>query len=145
MILRFPSKTLSTRAPGITGAVFCLAIALFSLSCGKKSGTPDWDTPGTSDASTAAEVSPAAAPAATTTPTPQAEPAAASVPATTTTPEAGAEGGRLRFIAYNVENWLTMDRFVDNKPLKDSPKPDSEKQAVVSILVKQTSGLHRAV
>jgi endonuclease/exonuclease/phosphatase family metal-dependent hydrolase len=46
--------------------------------------------------------------------------------------------GRLRFIAYNVENWLTMDRYVDNKILKNSPKPESEKQAVVKLLVGNT-------
>lgn len=39
-------------------------------------------------------------------------------------------------MAYNVENWLTMDRFVDGKRVNDSPKPDSEKQAVISIIAK---------
>lgn len=41
----------------------------------------------------------------------------------------------LRFITYNVENWLTMDRYVDRKNLKGAPKPDSEKEEVVKILV----------
>jgi endonuclease/exonuclease/phosphatase family metal-dependent hydrolase len=41
----------------------------------------------------------------------------------------------LRFISYNVENWLKMDRYVDHQSLKDAPKPESEKQAVVKILV----------
>ncbi|MES2440824.1 MAG: endonuclease/exonuclease/phosphatase family protein [Verrucomicrobiota bacterium] len=44
----------------------------------------------------------------------------------------------LRFIAYNVENWLTMDRYVDGKNLKGAPKPESEKQAVVSILTRHS-------
>ncbi len=43
-----------------------------------------------------------------------------------------------RFICYNVENWLTMDRHVDRKSLKDAPKPESEKQAVISILARHT-------
>ncbi len=39
-------------------------------------------------------------------------------------------------MGYNVENWLTMDRYVDRKQLKDSPKPDSEKKAVIQLIVK---------
>jgi len=42
----------------------------------------------------------------------------------------------LRFIAYNVENWLTTDRYIDGKRQKSKGKPDSEKEAVVSILVR---------
>ena len=40
----------------------------------------------------------------------------------------------VRFIAYNVENWLTMDRVVDRKIIQKIPKPDSEKNAVIRIL-----------
>lgn len=39
-------------------------------------------------------------------------------------------------MVYNVENWLTMDRFVDRKVLTNSPKPDSEKKAVTQILAR---------
>ncbi len=42
----------------------------------------------------------------------------------------------LRFIAYNVENWLTMNRYVDRKNLKDAPKPEAEKAAVISLLAR---------
>ncbi len=42
----------------------------------------------------------------------------------------------VRFIAYNVENWLTMDRYVEGKNLKGAPKPESEKKAVVEILAR---------
>jgi endonuclease/exonuclease/phosphatase family metal-dependent hydrolase len=45
-----------------------------------------------------------------------------------------AEEGSVRFIAYNVENWLTMDRYVDGKSLKGSPKPDKEKLAIAELL-----------
>lgn len=138
MTLRFPSKPLSKHAPGITGAVFCLAIALFSLSCDKKSGTPDWDTPGGSGNNASAATAPASPAAASTAQASEAAPKVEEKTSTPAAPPSGTSSGGLRFIAYNVENWLTMDRFVDNKPLKNSPKPDSEKQAVVSILVKQT-------
>ncbi len=37
-------------------------------------------------------------------------------------------------VAYNVANWLVTDRFVDNRPVDAAPKPDDEKDAVVSII-----------
>lgn len=42
----------------------------------------------------------------------------------------------LRFMAYNVRNWLTMDRYVDGKRQKSKGKPDSEKEAIVSIIAR---------
>jgi endonuclease/exonuclease/phosphatase family metal-dependent hydrolase len=38
------------------------------------------------------------------------------------------------FASYNVENYLRMDRRVENKNLKDAPKPESEIEAVVKVL-----------
>jgi endonuclease/exonuclease/phosphatase family metal-dependent hydrolase len=113
-----------------------LALCVAMVSCGKKEGTPDWDAPG-GEAPNVSSPAPAAAPAAEPAKlatvssvageTAQATPAPAHKPAPT------AEGS-LRFIAYNVENWLTMDRYVDNQLLRDKPKPDSEKQAVIRLL-----------
>ena len=40
----------------------------------------------------------------------------------------------LRFIAYNVRNWLVSDRFVNGKPAGRKPKPDNEKAAAIAIL-----------
>jgi endonuclease/exonuclease/phosphatase family metal-dependent hydrolase len=37
---------------------------------------------------------------------------------------------------YNVENWLTMDRYVDNKQLKDAAKPDTEKKAAIELIAR---------
>ena len=131
MSLRHFPQYLVKRAPGITGAVFCVAIAAGTISCDKKNGTPDWDAPGGS--TTVAE--PGEAPQ-----KPAATPVSvATKPAETPAPDAATPSSEgLRFIAYNVENWLTMDRFVDNKPLKNSPKPVSEKNAVVNMLVKHS-------
>jgi endonuclease/exonuclease/phosphatase family metal-dependent hydrolase len=47
------------------------------------------------------------------------------------------KAGKLRFIAYNVENWLNMDRIVGRREVANQPKPDSEKSAVLRILLKQ--------
>ncbi len=111
---------LLNQAPRHLGAFF-LGISLLALAaCDKKASTPDWETP--------------AEPRAT-----QAAPAEAviqkpvSIPEQT--PELGAENG-LRFINYNVENWLTMDRYVNRQTLKGAPKPTSEKEAVVRILAR---------
>lgn len=131
MKIRQSLRALALHAPVLTGAVFCGVIAL--SSCGRKQ-SPDWDQPGSS--APTAEESAAAAPAGSgeTKSSPAVAPAPP-VPAATVTPAAETSGG-LRFIAYNVENWLTMDRFVDNRQLKDAPKPDSEKQAAISIVAK---------
>ncbi len=54
------------------------------------------------------------------------------------TPKTDNSKDELRFIAYNVENWLTMDRFTGKKMVKGVPKPEAEKNAVVKILVSNT-------
>lgn len=119
-------RCLAQRAPDSARAVFCATLALAVSGCGKKSGTPDWHGPAGSTAA-AAEIFQAAAPA----PPPAPPPVAAAV----LTPEAAPATGDLRFIAYNVENWLTMDRYVNQKPMKNAPKPAAEKQAAIQILV----------
>lgn len=36
--------------------------------------------------------------------------------------------------SYNVENWLSMDRYVDGKSTPGSPKPERERAAVVDVI-----------
>jgi endonuclease/exonuclease/phosphatase family metal-dependent hydrolase len=124
------SGHLAKRASEFAGAVLLALVALGSSSCNKKSGSPEWDSPGVRQP-TAKEAAhaPAAAPK-----HPRVrikDPAQSPAP-----PAAGPATNGLRFIAYNVENWLTMDRLVNRKPVSSSPKPAAEKQTVVSILVK---------
>ncbi|MEO0016955.1 MAG: hypothetical protein RLZZ522_238 [Verrucomicrobiota bacterium] len=107
--------------PAWTALALCL-----SPSCDKKHGTPDWNTSG-SAAPPPVAASAAAQPAI-------ALPESAAIPAAPSAAPAATTG--LRFINYNVENWLTMDRYVDRKQLKGAPKPDSEKRAVVQILAR---------
>ncbi|WP_226895555.1 endonuclease/exonuclease/phosphatase family protein [Luteolibacter marinus] len=52
------------------------------------------------------------------------------------TRDAGSEVADVRFVAYNVENWLTMDRYVDGQSRKGAPKPEKERQAITEVLVK---------
>lgn len=39
-------------------------------------------------------------------------------------------------MTYNVRNWLNVDRYVDRQSLKNAPKPDAEKSAVIAILAR---------
>lgn len=99
-------------APGILGA-FLLGLA----SCEKEAPAAQWE---------GEKVTSEAAPPATETP-------ATETPATEAT---ATDGETLRFIAYNVENWLTMDRYIDNQRVNGKPKPESEREAVVTLLAR---------
>ena len=108
-------------APGLLGA-FLLPLAL--LGCKDQDQSDDWaGHPKPETPAVAVAAAPAAAPKPVT-------PVAAD-PVVDSDP---AEEGSVRFIAYNVENWLTMDRYVDGKSLKGSPKPDKEKLAIAELL-----------
>lgn len=122
-------------APKFIGAFFVSGILLAGVSCGKKGGTPDWDTPGGTKAEathTESPHEPLGVPSEDEDAGHEPEPiVAASEPGA----PAASEGG-LRFIAYNVENWLTMDRYVGGKNLKGATKPEEEKAAVVALLTR---------
>jgi endonuclease/exonuclease/phosphatase family metal-dependent hydrolase len=116
------------QAPRILGAFFCVAAVLGNLSCNRKTGTPPWNPP-----ETQTNVPP---PAETAEAEDEIEIPELSESVTVSSETVSPSG--LRFITYNVENWLTMDRYVDRKVLKGAPKPESEKQAVVAILARYT-------
>lgn len=118
---------LSRIAPASLGAILFASASLFLGSCKPKS-TADWDTPG-SEPAPAAQIS--------VLPQSKSQAPTTSPETTPTTPTAPAEAsGSLRFIGYNVENWLVMDRYVDGKNLKDANKPEEQKLAVITILAR---------
>jgi endonuclease/exonuclease/phosphatase family metal-dependent hydrolase len=137
---RLLAALLGNQAPRILGAFFCALIVFAGSGCDRKGGTPDWDIPGVRSPAAETTPAPASAPVKAKAAPPPAEPTLAAPPKSNTPfPEPASEQPTtegLRFIAYNVENWLTMDRYVDRKNLKDSPKPESEKEAAVQILVR---------
>ena len=45
---------------------------------------------------------------------------------------------QLRFMAYNVKNWLTTNRYVHGKNLKGAPKPEDEKAAVIALIARHS-------
>jgi endonuclease/exonuclease/phosphatase family metal-dependent hydrolase len=118
--MKFRKYFLQT-APGLLGA-FLLPLGL--LSCNDKDRSEDWSGHPKSEApSSAAAVAPVAALKPTS--------AAVSVPVAGLVP---VEEGAVRFISYNVQNWLTMDRYVDGKSVKGSPKPEKEKVAIAELI-----------
>ena len=124
------------QAPRFLGAVFCTLALIASTSCDRK-GTPDWDTPG-ENSPTTATAPPLAVPTpivADTLPTAEENEVRDLQELSTPASEAASTDG-VRFIAYNVENWLTMDRYVEGKNLKGAPKPEAEKQAVTALLAR---------
>lgn len=118
------------RLPPLRAAVLaCFSFAFLLAGCEKNHGSPDWDlAENESQAVPHTETHEVAnSPA-------QPEPVPANQAENPTASPSSPEHGGLRFIAYNVENWLTMDRVVDRKLAKGKPKPTSEKQAVIRIL-----------
>ena len=107
------------QAPRVLGAVFCAFSVFASSACDKKGHTPDWVKPAAPPHTTANAVDlPAAAPV-----------------------EKSADDSQshgLTFITYNLKNWLTEDRYIDGKPVKGKPKPESQKQAIVQILARHS-------
>ncbi|MBB5353279.1 endonuclease/exonuclease/phosphatase family metal-dependent hydrolase [Haloferula luteola] len=109
-------------APKILGAFF---LACILGSC-REEKSADWPEP-------TLEESNSAAPAAATTPPASAQQGTQTDPAAPNTDSAD----RVRFLAYNVENWLSMDRYVDGKQVTSAGKPEKEKEALVTIVARQ--------
>jgi endonuclease/exonuclease/phosphatase family metal-dependent hydrolase len=134
MAVRHPRSSSPRSGRRILHIAASLALSVGFVSCGKNDNTPDWDVPG-EEAPNLSSPAPSAAPEIPV----EAAPAKLSAAAIGETPSpTPAARSSLRFIAYNVENWLTMDRYVDDKLQRDKPKPDSQKQAVVHLLSAHT-------
>jgi len=112
-------------APGLLGAFF-----LSLTGCDKKDQAGDW--------AGQAAPPPAEAPAKSAPASAPASPAPTPVVATPAQPPVGdvapVTEGAVRFVAYNVENWLTMDRYVDGKSRKGAPKPEKERLAAAKLI-----------
>ncbi|RYD22618.1 MAG: endonuclease/exonuclease/phosphatase family protein [Verrucomicrobiaceae bacterium] len=120
--MRFRAAILNSqkKAPRILGAFF-LASALALLPACRKSGTPDWEAgQKPTDVSTAGG----------------AAPKTEAKPVTKRAPAPSSEG--LRFVSYNVQNWLTMERRKEGKVIGKIPKPENEKKAVIDLLTRHS-------
>ena len=118
------STILQKIAPGFLGAFF---LALGLSGCKDKDKAGDWS----------GNSSPAEAPAPAVPKPAPAPVAAAPAPVAIQPPvteEEPLEEGSVRFIEYNVENWLTMDRTVKGKKVAGAPKPETERHAVAEAI-----------
>lgn len=129
-IVRIPPTISAPQAVSATPKLGLLLAALILCalpSCDKPRGTKDWNTPGATPPPPATQTTPA--------PGPQAD-SGSTTPKTNPKTAAETTPTGLRFITYNVENWLTMDRYVDQQQLPSASKPEKEKQAVATILAR---------
>jgi endonuclease/exonuclease/phosphatase family metal-dependent hydrolase len=106
-------------APGLLGAFF-----LSLTGCDRKDQAGDWaaQTP-RSTAETPAKSAPAPA-----------RSADKSRPEAPVGEIAPISEGSVRFVVFNVENWLTMDRYVDGKAQAGRPKPEKDRLAEAKLL-----------
>ena len=96
-----------------------LVAAVFCFGACERSRTPDWEKLD----SAPVEIEPA----------PQTEVSTASREKVTTKRVPSSESG-IRFIAYNVRNWLVSERIANGKNGGKKSKPENEKAAVISLL-----------
>jgi len=108
-----PAGHFRRSAPGLLGAFLW---AWLLVGCEEKESVANWEGSPPVVGALAAATEPRDLP--------PAEPAAV-VPA---------KAAPVSFVSYNVENWLTMDRPVDGKTRKGSPKPLKERQAVAGVI-----------
>jgi endonuclease/exonuclease/phosphatase family metal-dependent hydrolase len=111
--MRPSRRTIFDHAPRLLGAFLLIAVGLIS-GCKRTASTPSWDQ----------AASPLDSPAVVESKTPRRDKAAPT----------SAEN-EVRFISYNVRNWLTRNRYVDGT-LNQTSKPEKEKAAVIDILTK---------
>lgn len=110
-------------APGLLGAFSfsaSLSLALCLGSCREKEQGADWAGQKTTAVPPAAPV-----------PAQVQAPAPAPAAATVATGQESRDG--VRFVAYNVQNWLTMERTEGGKR-SATPKPEKERAAVTKVL-----------
>lgn len=122
-------QSLKRFTPGILGGFVCAVAALTVPACEKKRGSPDWPQP----AETASPASVTANDSRHAGKSPKNHSPSATIGGTD---PASTQG--LRFITYNVESWLTMDRVLNHKEVKGAPKLESEKRAVIQLLTRHS-------
>ncbi len=111
-------------APRLLGALLLSLASLTSVSCDREKNDLTWNPPTSQKLAVTESASPSVV-------------AEASIANNLAKPDAPSTEP-LRFMAYNVKNWLTMDRYVNGKNLKGASKPDDEKAAVIALISRHT-------
>jgi endonuclease/exonuclease/phosphatase family metal-dependent hydrolase len=119
----------SHSAPRLAGAVLFVAITL-AAGCREKRPTPSWSQ-------SASGVPPITQPANPSDATKTSK-HGKKHPLPDSAPQGDTPSSdQLRFVAFNTENYLTMDRFINGQQQPSRPKPESEKNALASIIAAQ--------
>lgn len=106
-------------APGLLGVFFCLLVTTLSSCSEKKHTTEKWHNAPRED------VAGASLPSSAQSTAPEAK---------KTSPAAAAgEQGEVRFLAYNLKNYLSMRRYINGTAVY-TPKPSEEIHALVEII-----------
>lgn len=116
-------RALLIRAPQCVGAFLLLSLSLLFSGCNEKSHTPEWKQPGAADEAPKVPTTQEAPPSSRT---PTSQPV--------TQPLSNGSDEELRFLSYNIKNYLTMSRYVDGER-KDRRKPAREVDALVDIII----------
>ena len=120
---RILSDPVLGHAPQHAGAFLLLCITLLLSACGEKANTPDWNEEQTQAENTDSTPS---SPRET-------QPSQDETRAKDQAPPAES-AAQLRFLSYNIRNYLTMTRFIDGER-RDRRKPPREVEALVRIIV----------
>ena len=126
---RLLTESFFFRAPQHAGAFLFLCFSLLLSSCGDKEEFSDWER---TEKPTPEETELSAAPE----PEPESATLPAPAPETQSAPPDGKDNQtstQLRFLSYNVRNYLPMSRFVDGER-KDRRKPAREVETLVRIV-----------
>ncbi|TAE75632.1 MAG: endonuclease/exonuclease/phosphatase family protein [Verrucomicrobia bacterium] len=107
------------RAPGLLGA---LLLSLLLVACEKREAVAAWSE-GSAGRVDAVEVK-------------GSRPSRESSTAGNGPQLVAHKGAPLRFLSYNVENWLSMDRQRDGRDIGAAPKPKKERLAVARLIAK---------
>lgn len=104
---------LKIRASVITAALFCFSLCLINTSCGDEGKTPTWSKSNdVGDTSALVQNSEDAV-------------------AVSKTGEV-----RIRLMAYNVENWLSLDAMARDRGYEAPDKSEKSKDAVIQLMIK---------
>ncbi len=113
-------------APGSLGAlVFSLLVAFLLAGCREEVAGQEWSGPSVAEEAAAGEPDAGSDPPRTDGATTE-DPAGAGDPA--------GDANRVRFLSYNLKNWLTMERYERGQTTGQRPKPEREREALVGIV-----------
>jgi endonuclease/exonuclease/phosphatase family metal-dependent hydrolase len=124
------------RAPHLAGALF-LALITLLISCREQERTPEWNESNPPAETVARDPAPEPepSPAPQTEPVPDPEPATPPAPGPDAPAETAPVPEQLRFVSYNLKNYLRMSRYENGQRNPAAFKPEKELAPLIKIIV----------